>query len=44
MEMFQAFKTILKKGNEKYTPEEQKLLFSQALSELKYMGYLSQTR
>ena len=44
MEMYNAFKTILKKGGDKFTSDEQKVLFTQALSELKYMGYLSQTR
>ena len=47
MEMFGLFENILAKGedsqNEKYsfTRDEVRIMFLQALRELKYMGYLS---
>jgi hypothetical protein len=50
MEMFGLFENILAKGedsqNEKYTftKDEVRIMFLQALRELKYMGYLSQTK
>ena len=51
MDLFMLFKTILAKDNlkkdkksSKFTDEDFKKMFLQALSELKYMGYLSQTK
>jgi hypothetical protein len=48
MEMYGLFKNILKKGRGdqgyEFKDDEIKHMFTTALGELKYMGYLSQTK
>ena len=44
LECYNLFGVILRKGSKKYSSADVKQMFLQALRELKYMGYISQTR